>query len=120
MAMMSEGFSQGELDGTRIQADSVPDLCRKVMEFMHARGHWKRVLELAPYKTSAQRYLFSRTPQHPNGNDFFVEIKCRDVYVGPAIRKPPIGRLGYLGQLGNDQGIGNFSPCSFAHCFAMS
>lgn len=70
-----------ELDGTVIHADSVPDLCAKVMEFMHARGHWKKVLELAPYKTSAQRYLYSRTPKHPNGNDFFVEIKCWDVYV---------------------------------------
>ena len=70
-----------ELDGNVIQADSVPDLCAKVMQFMHARGHWKKVLELAPYKTSPQRYLYSRTPKHPNGNDFFVGIKCRDVYV---------------------------------------
>lgn len=70
-----------ELDGARVQADSVPDLCMKVMQFMYENGHWGEVVALAPYKTSAQRYLFSKTPKHPNGNDFFVELKYRGLYI---------------------------------------
>lgn len=70
-----------ELDGTEIRADSVPDLCSQVMEYMHSHKHWDKVMSLAPYKTSAQRYLFSKTDKHPNGNDFFVPIKCHGLYV---------------------------------------
>jgi hypothetical protein len=70
-----------DLDGTTVRADSVPDLCSKVMEYLHAQGHWSKVAGLAPYKTSAQRYLFSKIPKHPNGNDFFVPVKCREMYV---------------------------------------
>lgn len=70
-----------DMDGDIIRADSVPDLCKKVMQVLSSKGHWDKVLELAPYKTSSQRYLFSKTPKHPNGKNFFVPIKCRDVYV---------------------------------------
>ena len=70
-----------DLDGTTVRVDSVPDLCSKVMKYLHDQGHWSKVAGLAPYKTSAQRYLFSKTPKHPNGNDFFVPIKCREMYV---------------------------------------
>lgn len=70
-----------DLDGTLIQADSVPDLCFQVMDYMHSHKHWDKVKSLAPYKTSAQRYLFSKTDKHPSGKDFFVPIKCHDLYV---------------------------------------
>jgi hypothetical protein len=70
-----------DLDGTLIQADSVPDLCAQVMEYMHSHKHWDKVMSLAPYKTSAQRYLFAETDKHPNGKDFFVPAKCHGLYV---------------------------------------
>lgn len=70
-----------DLDGATIRADTVPDLCAQVMEYMFQKGHWDKVMRLAPYKTSAQRYLFSKTPKHPNGNEFFVPIQCRGLYV---------------------------------------
>lgn len=70
-----------DLDGTMIQADSVPDLCKQVMEYLYRHKHWDTVMRLAPYKTSAQRYLFAKTPKHPNGKDFFVEIQCHGLYV---------------------------------------
>jgi hypothetical protein len=70
-----------ELDGTLIQADSVPDLCLQVMEYMHSHKHWDKVMGLAPYKTSARRYLFSKTDKHPSGKDFFVPVRCHGLYV---------------------------------------
>ena len=48
-----------DLDGTVINADSVPDLCSQVMEFLYMKGHWDKVMELEPCKTSPQRFLFS-------------------------------------------------------------
>lgn len=70
-----------ELDGHVVRADTVPELFKQVMEYLYANGHWSKVRAMAPYKTSAQRYLFSQTPKHPNGNDFFVGLQCRDLYV---------------------------------------
>lgn len=70
-----------DLDGTVINADSVPDLCIQVMEFLYSKGHWNKVLELAPYKTSSKRFLFSKTTVHPNGKDFFVPVKYRGLYI---------------------------------------
>ena len=70
-----------DLDGVTIRADSVPDLFRQVMDFLHGRGRWNDVLALAPYKTSAKRYLFSTTPVHPNGNDFFVPLVSHGLHV---------------------------------------
>ena len=52
----------------------------QVMEYLHNHKHWDRVMAL-PYKTSSWRYLFSKTDKHPNGNDFFVPIKCHGLYV---------------------------------------
>jgi predicted CopG family antitoxin len=69
------------LDGSTIHADSVPDLCSQVMEYLYSKGHWSQVLELSPYKTSSIRFLFSKTPKHPNGNDFFVPVKYRGLYM---------------------------------------
>jgi hypothetical protein len=70
-----------DLDGTTIRADTVPDLCAQVMNYMFQEGHGDAVMRLAPYKTSAQRYLFAKTPRHPNGNEFFVPLKCHGLYV---------------------------------------
>ena len=69
-----------DIDGTEIRAETVPDLIAKVMTFVSGKGKWNDVLRLAPYKTSSQRYLYSKTPKHPGGNDFWSEIKCKDLY----------------------------------------
>lgn len=70
-----------DLDGSIINADSVPDLCSQVMEFLNSKEHWNKVLELAPYKTSSKRFLFSKTPVHPNGKDFFVPVEYHGLYM---------------------------------------
>ncbi len=70
-----------DLGGVVIKALTVPDLCSQVMESLFARGYSSKMLELAPYSTSAKRYLFAKTPVHPNGNDFVVPVKCRSLYV---------------------------------------
>jgi hypothetical protein len=70
-----------DIDGKTIRAESVPELCSKVMELLFEKGMWNKVLEMAPYRTSSERYLFAKTPKHPNGNDFWVEVKCRGLYV---------------------------------------
>lgn len=70
-----------ELDGERILATTVPDLCSKVMEFISSKGLWDRFEGLAPYTTSTKRYLFAKSPRHPQGNDFFVPLKYRNIYM---------------------------------------
>lgn len=70
-----------ELNGERISATTVPDLCTKVMEFIYLKGLWEKFESLAPYTTSARRYLFAKTPKHPQGNDFFVPLKYRNIYM---------------------------------------
>ena len=70
-----------ELDGHRISATTVPDLCTQVMEHINSKGLWDTLEKLAPYKTSSRRYLFSKTPKHPKGNDFFVPLKYRNIYM---------------------------------------
>ena len=69
------------MDGTAIHADTVPDLCAKVMDYLFAHGHGTKILGMSPYKTSTERYLFSKTPKHPNGNDFFSPISCHGLRV---------------------------------------
>ncbi len=39
-----------ELDGTEIRADSVPDLCSQVMEYMHSHERWGKVVKAANLK----------------------------------------------------------------------
>lgn len=70
-----------DLGGVAIKAHTVPDLCSQVVESLFARGHGGKILELAPYSTSTKRYLFAKTPVHPNGNDFFVPVKCRGLHI---------------------------------------
>jgi hypothetical protein len=69
-----------ELDDSRISATTVPDLFTKVMEFINSKGLWDKLESMAPYNTSAKRYLFAKNPIHPKGNDFFVELKYRNMY----------------------------------------
>lgn len=69
------------LGGIAIKALTVGDLCSQVMETLLSRGHGSKLLELAPYSTSSKRYLFSKTPIHPHGNDFVVPVKCRNLYI---------------------------------------
>lgn len=70
-----------ELDGRRILATTVRDLCTKVMEHIYSKGLWEKFESLAPYRTSAARFLFAKSPKHPRGNDFFVQQKYRNIYM---------------------------------------
>jgi hypothetical protein len=70
-----------DLGGVAIKAHTVSDLCSQVMESLFARGHGSKIFELAPYSTSTKRYLFAKTPVHPNGKDFFVSVKCRGLHI---------------------------------------
>ena len=69
-----------DLGGVVIKAHTVTDLGSQVIESLFAGGHGSKILELAPYRTSAQRYLYAKTPKHPNGNDFVVPVKCHGLY----------------------------------------
>ena len=86
-----------ELNGKTIVADTVPDLCTKVMEYVYSKGLWARLEELAPYKTSAKRYLFAKSPKHPKGNDFRVPIKYRNIYM--EAHKNYVTTIKHLGRL---------------------
>lgn len=70
-----------ELNGQEISATTVPDLCTKVMEFIYSKGLWDDFENLAPYTTSTKRYLFAKSPKHPQGNDFFVPLQYRNIYM---------------------------------------
>lgn len=70
-----------ELNGQEISATTVPDLCTKVMEFIYSKGLWDEFENLAPYKTSNKRYLFAKSTKHPQGNDFFVPLQYRNIYM---------------------------------------
>lgn len=92
-----------ELNGNRILATTVPDLCTKVMEFIYSKGLWKQFEGLAPYKTSAKRYLFAMSPKHPQGNDFFVPLKSRNIYM--EVHKNYETTIKQLGRLLSQLGI---------------
>jgi hypothetical protein len=64
--------------GKRIHAGTVGDLYEQVFRIILSNGKSEQLSALAPYRTSNQRYLFAREPKHPNGRDFFVDVK-----VGP-------------------------------------
>ncbi len=86
-----------DLDGVVIKALTVPDLCAQVMDFLHAKGHGKKLLELAPYATSSKRYLYAKSPVHPNGNEFFSSIKSHGLFVETHKNyKTAIGQLSQL------------------------
>ena len=66
------------IEGQLIHAGTVSDLYEQVFRHLLNNGKADALKQLAPYRTSNQRYLFAREPKHPNGNDFFVDVK-----VGP-------------------------------------
>ncbi len=92
-----------DLDGVVIKALTVPDLCTQVMDFLHNKGHGKKLIELAPYSTSAQRYLYAKSPVHPNGNEFFSSIKSHGFYV--ETHKNYRTAIGQLSQLASKCGV---------------
>ena len=69
------------MDGSPIHADTVPDLCAKVMNYLFAHKHGAMILSMSPYKTSQDRYLFSKATKHPSGKGFVTPIECHGVYV---------------------------------------
>lgn len=83
-----------ELNGETIVADTVPDLCTRVMQYIDSKGLWDKLEALAPYGTSAKRYLFAKDPKHPRGNHFFVPIQYRNIYMeGHKNYQTTIGQL---------------------------
>lgn len=53
----------------------------KVMKHLDSKGLWGKLEMLAPHKTSPKRFLISKTAKHPNGNEFFVPVKYRNLYM---------------------------------------
>lgn len=92
-----------ELNGDRISATTVPDLCTKVMEFIYSKGLWNQFESLAPYRTSDKRYLFAKSPKHPQGNDFFVPLKYKNIYM--EAHKTYVTTIKQLGRLLSQLGI---------------
>jgi hypothetical protein len=69
------------VDDHTIVADSVPDLFDQALHYVAEVGKWDCLVSLAPYKTSAQRYLIASDPVHPSGKPFFVPIKHRGIHM---------------------------------------
>ena len=64
-----------EIDGHEMRAVSVRDMYEQVLKFIVDKGHSERLNPLLPFKTSRQRYLIAKRPQHPNGNDFVITVQ---------------------------------------------
>src|SRR5688572_16730537 len=56
-----------EIAGQRIHAGTVSDLYEQAFRLLLNNGKTEGLKQLAPYRTSNQRYLFAREPKHPNG-----------------------------------------------------
>ena len=78
---MSSPGATVELNGQRIHAGTVTDLYEQVFRLLLNNGKAEALKELAPYRTSNQRYLFAREPLHPNGKAFFVDVKVGPYHV---------------------------------------
>lgn len=70
-----------EVAGQRIDANTVPDLYEQVLRLVLDNGHAKKLNTIVPYRTSNKRYLISREPKHPNGKDFFVQVRVGSYYL---------------------------------------
>ena len=70
-----------DIDGHVIHADSVRDLYEQILQYLSRNHAWDRVVELVPYKTSAQRFLIAKTPIHPKGNPFVVPVEHHGLYM---------------------------------------
>lgn len=70
-----------DLDGTRFVGSSVKDLYEQVLRLLVDEGVISRHSTLVPFKTSNERYLISTSPNHPNGNDFFIPISYGGFYM---------------------------------------
>lgn len=69
------------LGSETFSVDSVRDLFETVLRFVGKNGKREAVKSLLPFKTSAQRFLISETPIHPNGNPFFVQVQVGGLYM---------------------------------------
>jgi len=65
----------------RLHAGTVPDLYEKALRYIVDSGRSEELKNLAPYRTSNQRYLISLEPIHPQGNPFFVQVEVDGVYM---------------------------------------
>jgi hypothetical protein len=70
-----------EIAGHRIHAGTVSDLYEQAFRLLLNNGNAEALKQLSPYRTSNQRYLFAREPKHPNGNDFFIDVKVGQFHI---------------------------------------
>jgi hypothetical protein len=70
-----------EIAGQQITANTVPDLYAQVLQLVLSKGLAEKLNSIVPYPTSNERYLISRKPKHPNGNDFFSPVHVNSYYL---------------------------------------
>ena len=65
------------LDDVRVDAVSVRDLFEKVLKWLVDGGQIGQIEKSLPLRTSKQRYLISKSPVHPAGNEFVVPVRYK-------------------------------------------
>ncbi|UTW66371.1 hypothetical protein KFE94_17225 [bacterium SCSIO 12643] len=66
-------------NGRLIQGSTVPEFYKSALEYVVDCK--LPIMDLAPYHTSKERYLFSFKPIHPNGKKFFKELSINGIYI---------------------------------------
>lgn len=69
------------IDDRSIEAISVRDMYEKALRLLVDNGHMDLLKEVVPFRTSAERYLVSNRPVHPNGRDFVVPVEYGGFYM---------------------------------------
>ena len=57
------------------------DFDQQVLEWLVMPVHVSRLENLLPFNTSARRFLISKEPKHPSGNDFVVPVECNGFFM---------------------------------------
>jgi hypothetical protein len=65
----------------RIKASSVRDFYQQVLQCLEKSGNLPKLDSLLPYQTSSKRYLMSKNPIHPPGNNFVVPVEHKGYYI---------------------------------------
>jgi hypothetical protein len=63
-----------KLNGHLIQAETVRDLYEQALKYLVDGSHIERLAAQIPFRTSNQRYLIAKKPEHQNGNKFVVAV----------------------------------------------
>lgn len=92
-----------KLAGRTINAASVRDLFHQVLRLLVDEGLIAKIDPLLPVRTSAQRYLIARKPQHPTGNPFVAAASYKGYHMES--HKNYRNAVGQLAQLAAKVGI---------------